>query len=240
MSEIWQNIPSMAFMQGLYQGITTIGAAKRRGNFGVGQFAALDGELIVNEGAFYRATSDGNVRLADDSDQLCFAQLCIFSPQHKAWEVPPKTTYDSFGKFLNDVYPTMNSFCAFRITGMFANVVPTSPPAFKEPFPPFSEAKKMRKSFPKTDIQGSLVGYFSPPFTASVGVPGYHFHFISDDRLSGGHVEEFTLASGCVHVARINDFVLILPESKAYQECDLSQPTSATLPVTEIGAKEKE
>jgi acetolactate decarboxylase len=221
MTEIWQNIPSMAFMKGLYQGLTTIKEARNHGNFGVGQFAALDGELIVTHGGFYRATSDGKVRLADDADELCFAQLCYYNPQQKPWTVPANSPLAAFESFLPDVFPFNNDFCAFRITGRFAGVVPTSPPLLQEPFPSFAQAKTLRKSFPRTDIEGTMVGYYSPPFAGSVGVPGFHFHFISDDRSSGGHVEEFTLAEGSVSAERIEKFKLTLPDTRAYRTCVL-------------------
>ena len=221
MIEIWQNVPSMAFMKGLYEGITPIGIARRHGNFGVGQFASLDGELIVTDGLFYRATSDGKVRLADDSDELCFAQLCFYSPQRETWTIPANSSLAAFEAFLPEVFPFGNSFCAFQIVGTFAEVVPTSPPPLQQPYPPFAQAKTLRKSFPQTNIQGTMVGYFSPPFAADVGVPGFHFHFISDDQRSGGHVEEFTLASGVVSAQHIDKFALTLPNTQAYKTCVL-------------------
>lgn len=222
MSEIWQNMPSMAFMKGLYQGITTIKEARKHGNFGVGQFAALDGELIVTGGLFYRATSDGKVRLADDADELCFAQLCFYNPEQEPRTVPANSTLATFESFLQSVYPFDNAFCAFRITGTFAEVVPTSPPKLQEPYPPFAQAKTLRKSFPQSNSQGTMVGYYSPPFAAGVGVPGFHFHFISRDCQSGGHVEEFTLADGSVNAERVFKCTLALPRTHAYQTCVLS------------------
>lgn len=56
MNRIWQKLPSM-----LYDWITTIREARSRGDFGVGQFSALDGELIVADGAFDRARADAGV-----------------------------------------------------------------------------------------------------------------------------------------------------------------------------------
>lgn len=220
MIEIWQNIPSMAFKKGLYYGLSTIGEARSHGDFGVGQFAALDGELTVNQGKFYRATSDGNVRLADESDELCFAQLCFYHPQ-QGWDAPANITDQSFGQFLSGVFPYPNSFWAFRITGHFASIVPTSPPALPQPYPTFDKVAALRKSFPQTHIEGCIVGYYSPIFAEDIGIPGYHFHFISDDRRSAGHVTAFSLAGGYVDVACVDSFVLSLPRTATYQACVL-------------------
>jgi acetolactate decarboxylase len=220
MNKIWQNIPSMAFKKGLYDGISTIREAQSHGDFGVGQFAALDGELIVTDGCFYRATSDGIVRPAPDTDELCFAQLCFYRSS-QSWNAPAGISDQSFGNFLGQELAFRNSFCAFQITGIFKEVVPTSPPALTKPYPPFDEVPALRKSFPATNIPGRIVGYYSPVFTADIGIPGYHFHFISDDRRSGGHVTSFSLTSGIVDAARVDDFVLRLPNSAVYDACVL-------------------
>ena len=220
MNRIWQNLPSMAFKTGLYDGISTIRDAKSHGDFGVGQFAALDGELIVSDGAFYRARADGSVRLAEDTDELCFAQLCFYGPQKKG-TVPAGINEQSFGELLGKMLSFRNSFCAFRITGSFAQVVPTSPPFLAKPYPRFDEVGKLRKSFPVTNISGCMVGIYSPIFTEDVGIPGYHFHFISDDHRSGGHVTSFSVADGEVDAARIDRFDLSLPATNIYQDCVL-------------------
>jgi acetolactate decarboxylase len=220
LNRIWQNLPSMAFKTGLYDGITTIQEARSHGDFGVGQFSALDGELIVADGAFYRARADGSVHLADDKDELCFAQLCFYEP-HEKWDAPANIDDQSFGVFLSKVLSFRNSFCAFRIIGKFSEVVPTSPPALAKPYPKFDAVGKLRKSFPVTNISGCIVGLYSPVFTEDVGIPGYHFHFISDDRRSGGHVTSFSLATGQVDAARIDRFDLSLPATEAYQDCVL-------------------
>lgn len=37
-------------------------------------------------------------------------------------------------------------------------------------------------------VPGTLLGFWSPAHTLSLNIPGYHFHFPSDDHSSGGHV----------------------------------------------------
>ena len=38
------------------------------------------------------------------------------------------------------------------------------------------------------DVDGHLVGFYTPGFVPSVNVPGYHFHFIDRDFTAGGHL----------------------------------------------------
>jgi acetolactate decarboxylase len=214
-------MPSMAFKLGLYDGVCTIADAKRRGDFGLGQFAALDGELIVSGGEFYRARADGTVALADDDEQLCFTQLCFYEP---ATQIVLRQEMDqaTFEHFLPVQFPPFNYYCAFKIEGVFAQIVPTAPPRLDKPYPTFVDAIKLRKSFLQNQVRGCVVGLFSPAFTASFGVPGFHYHFLSEDRTSAGHVTSFTISKGTMSAAHLRSVELALPNSQAYQNAALS------------------
>ncbi|MDB5347059.1 MAG: D-psicose/D-tagatose/L-ribulose 3-epimerase [Schlesneria sp.] len=220
-NRLWQITPSMAYRSGFYDGVMTIRDARQHGNFGVGQFAALDGELIVVDGSFYRAKSDGAVTVADDNDELCFTQLCFYEPGRTRWEARSGLSRETLRTFLEHVLTFGNSFCAFRIHGKFASVVASAPPLLKKPYPRIDKVGPMRKSYTFEDLEGTIVGYYSPVFAQDVGVPGYHLHFISDDKQHGGHVESFSLTGGCIDAVRINEMTLRLPTSKEYDDCKL-------------------
>jgi acetolactate decarboxylase len=37
-------------------------------------------------------------------------------------------------------------------------------------------------------IRGTIVGFRLPEFMKNINVPGYHLHFITEDKKAGGHV----------------------------------------------------
>jgi acetolactate decarboxylase len=41
-----------------------------------------------------------------------------------------------------------------------------------------------QEEFLFNEVEGTLVGLWSPDFAGSFSVPGYHFHFLSTDRKS--------------------------------------------------------
>ena len=47
-------------------------------------------------------------------------------------------------------------------------------------------------------MSGTLVGVRSPAWAAELNVPGYHWHFLSDDRTLGGHVLDCRIREGRV------------------------------------------
>ncbi|GJQ50767.1 alpha-acetolactate decarboxylase [Candidatus Kuenenia stuttgartiensis] len=53
--------PLFSLLSGIYNGETTIDQLKKYGNFGIGTFNALDGEMVVVGGNIYQVKHDGLV-----------------------------------------------------------------------------------------------------------------------------------------------------------------------------------
>src|SRR4029077_9771535 len=64
-AEAYQVSTISSLLAGGYDGATTIGEMLRHGNFGLGTFNGVDGEMIVLDGQVYRATVDGRAHLVD-------------------------------------------------------------------------------------------------------------------------------------------------------------------------------
>jgi acetolactate decarboxylase len=56
-----------------------------------------------------------------------------------------------------------------------------------------------------------MVGFRFPDASAGIEVPGYHLHFLSDDRTCGGHVSSATLLSGTLAIDHCDDLHVELP-----------------------------
>ena len=54
-----------ALLDGIYDGEMTIGELLGKGNFGIGTFDALDGEMIILDGVCYQLRGDGTATIAD-------------------------------------------------------------------------------------------------------------------------------------------------------------------------------
>ena len=65
--ELFQVSTIGALMAGAYDGRTTCGRLTARGDFGLGTFNALDGEMVVLDGVVYQARVDGPVSRAGDA-----------------------------------------------------------------------------------------------------------------------------------------------------------------------------
>ena len=87
-------------------------------------------------------------------------------------------------------------------------------------------------------VPGTLLGFWSPAHTLSLNIPGYHFHFLSDDHRSGGHVLDLTADSLEIELDFQSNLRLALPETKQFLEADLSNDISEQLHRAETKAQD--
>jgi acetolactate decarboxylase len=91
------------------------------------------------------------------------------------------------------------------------------------------DATRDQHEFDLTDVSGTLIGIWSPGFSSAFSVPGYHFHFLTEDRRYGGHVLECTAKRLRVRMEALNDFHLALPETEAFLKANLTNRSADEL-----------
>lgn len=88
-----------ALLGGIYDGEYSLIELARHGDFGLGTFNTLNGEMIILDGKIYQATADGKVALADLNGKTPFASVTYFdSDSHIA--IPAGTNFDSLIKHI--------------------------------------------------------------------------------------------------------------------------------------------
>jgi acetolactate decarboxylase len=210
-----------ALLTGVYDGSTPFAELRRHGDFGLGTFDALDGEMVALDGTFYQVTADGRVHTAGDEMTTPFAVVTWFEPD----TTQPVGAAVNMTELLEDLdgrYPSQNLFYGILAEGTFSRVTVRSVPAQQKPYPPLAEAVANQTVFELAGIEGSVVGFWSPGYAGGITVPGYHLHFISADRLTGGHVLDFEMAHGDVMIDSAAAFTLVLPDEPGFHHADLS------------------
>jgi acetolactate decarboxylase len=223
-----------ALLAGVYDGHMSLASLLQYGDFGIGTFEGLDGEMILLGGVFYKVGDDGKVYLPDLTEKTPFASVIYFEPDLKA-AIEKPLTMQAFMELVDELFPKQNSFCAFLVRGDFARMRTRSVPKQQKPYPPLVEVTKNQPVFDFEDISGVLVGFRSPDFVKGVNVPGYHIHFLADDLSGGGHVLSFELSNGVLEADTVNRWLnLFLPEqSQAFDFSDLATDRSKELKAVE-------
>jgi acetolactate decarboxylase len=85
------------------------------------------------------------------------------------------------------------------------------------------DALANQPEFELRNVRGTLVGFRCPAYIGGVNVPGYHLHFITEDRMAGGHVLGFQTDSVNIRVEAVHDFRMVLPRSESFYTTDLTK-----------------
>jgi acetolactate decarboxylase len=212
-----------AILGGVYDGVMDFGTLKEYGDFGIGTFEALDGEMVAFDGDFYQVKADGIAYPVADSMLTPFASVTFFDVDCEA-SLPAGIDYNQLPDFMDSVLPTGNIFYAIKIEGTFSYVKTRSVPAQEKPYPPLVEVTANQPTFEFNNVAGVIVGFLCPPYVAGVNVPGYHLHFLTDSRDAGGHVLEFTVEEAVISVDYTSEFLMLLPgEGSDFYRLDLGQ-----------------
>lgn len=209
-----------ALMEGAYDGTVSVGELRQHGDFGLGTFDRLDGEMVMLDGRVYQARSDGSVCLAPDTLTMPFAAVTRFEPA-TTLNLDGPLDLNQITERLDRTLPTVNLIYAIRVTGEFEYVKVRSVPAQAKPYPRLSEVTKVQSTFEYRKVRGTLVILRCPAYVAGLNVPGYHVHFLSDDRTCGGHVLECRLSRGQAAIDSVHGLRLVLPHDGEFATVDL-------------------
>lgn len=234
---LFQVSTSGALVQGIYERAVSSMFLLNYGDFGIGTFDNLDGEMVVLDGAIYQVRSDGTVtRIVDDTGTPFAVVVHFVADQDQI--IDSASSFEDLTKVCTQYRDSDNLFYAFRIDGHFDRIHTRAMKATLDGLP-LAQAAAIQPEFEFKDIDGTLVGLWSPQFSSSLNVAGYHFHFLSQDRTKGGHLLECSGKNLRVRVERVNDFHLSLPESEEFLRADLTKDTSKDLAYAEQAHKKE-
>jgi acetolactate decarboxylase len=115
---LFQYSTLQALLDGVYDGDLTYEALSRHGDFGLGTFNALDGEMIALDGKFYQIRSDGAAVPVPDSLKTPFAEVTFFKAD-RTLNLDKPLDYSRLEAFLKQGLPSLNLAYALRIEGGF-------------------------------------------------------------------------------------------------------------------------
>ena len=118
-SEVYQTSTMGALLDGVYDGDVTIRELLRHGDFGLGTFNGLDGEMLVLDGVCYQLRGDGSASVADPEQRTPFAVVTWFAAD-RAFEVSAPVDRAELKARIDESLPSANLIVAVRVTGDFS------------------------------------------------------------------------------------------------------------------------
>lgn len=209
--DVFQYSTLSALMSGKYDGEMTITELLRHGNFGLGTFNNLAGEMVVLDGKIFQVDATGRAEIAAPETQTPFAVVTEF---HSRWRLilDANTNFENLSKFLDQRFKESGRIQIIRVDGSFAKIKLRTVPTQRPPYRPLAEIIPQNQFlYEHENVRGTLVGFRFPPSAIGVNVPGYHLHFLSAERKFGGHVLDFLFTEGKGTVDEARSLQIILP-----------------------------
>ncbi|RQO31116.1 acetolactate decarboxylase [Taibaiella sp. KBW10] len=221
-----------AMRNGVYTGGLSVKEAKQKGDFGLGTFHLLDGELIALNGTIYRVATDGTVAIASDQRSIPFGSFTFFKADHTII-LKDINTIDDLQKELLNHLPSKNRFYALKIEATFNNIsLGGAIKTHESDTTGIAAFMKNRPVYTKSNVRGTIVGFYNPPYISGIDLSPFHFHFLSTDKNFGGHLMNGKLSSATitVYADEKDSYELALPntDNAGYRRHWKTSETTAT------------
>ena len=209
-----------ALMLGDYDGFVTLRELSTKGNLGIGTFDGLDGEMIFLDGVMYKALLTGAVEQQPMDETTPFAVATYFTTDFGLESTALFKDIEAFKEQLDTLVESnsadFNCFYAATITGTFSMVHVRSVPPQEKPYKVLSQIAATQPEYIYEDIEGTIVAFRSPEYVDKINLPGWHLHFISEDKSKGGHLLDATMQGGTFALDEIREFEMVLPDRESF------------------------
>ena len=216
-----------ALVEGVSTGAVTVAELAEHGDFGLGTFSHFDGEMVIVDGRIYQLRGENAVAEAPRDALVPFAVVTHFEPDLKR-AIDPFDTFDELSDKLNALRSSENLIYAVRIRGILGHVKARVARKI-EGQSALADVAETQTEFEFEDLPCTIVGFWMPEYTRAVNVTGWHLHFLSDDRLHGGHILNCSGGPLVAELEHMSDFRIAIPETAEFLKADLTGDPTAVI-----------
>jgi acetolactate decarboxylase len=220
-NRLFQTSTMAALLDAVYDGVMSVDELLSHGNFGLGTFNALDGEMIVDGGEVHQFRADGRAGAVPGDLLTPFACVTHFEPERTVAIDGPEDKAE-LEALVDGLVDNPNLFVALRFTGRFEAVETRTVFCQCRPYPPLLEVVSKQPTRRFEAERGVMLGFRTPGYMQGVNVAGYHLHFLTEDHERGGHVTGYRLGEGQLELAVISDLEIALPRTEEFARANLS------------------
>ena len=208
-------------MEGAFSGSLSLEELLKHGNFGIGTFDGIDGEMIIVDGNVYKTDYYGNSSIQPGELTTPFASVTNFKIGYQKID---SCTFNNLESKVSD-HLNPNYFYAIKIIGTFKKMHTHSPKKQEKPYPPLLTVLETQNIFNYENTTGVIIGFYSPTYAHGVAVGGLHLHYISDNLKNGGHVFDFEINDAQIEISKPLNYFLQLPRNSEYENLSINTKT---------------
>ena len=184
--EIFQYSSKNALINHDYIGNLTVAEIKKNGNFGVGTFNMVDGEMVISENNIYQVLPNGEVNNMSDDVKSPFVVTKFFEADTTF--VISSVSLDSLKTMLNPILHNLSTPFAIKITGKYKALKSRSVDKATDESVSLEEIIANQTIFDFANVEGKLIGFWYPEYFDGVNFTKYHLHALLNNFAGGGHI----------------------------------------------------
>lgn len=211
-----------SLLSGVYEGDLSFKELAHYGDFGLGTFDRVNGEMIALDGKFYRIDAYGKAHIVELQMKTPFAMITHFT-KFVSYELDSFEDLPSLQEYIETTFESQNIIYALRIDGEFARLDLRSEHPQPEGHKPLSKTiSQVQTTSTLIDTEGTMVGFWFPKYMKTINVDGFHFHFLDKNCSLGGHLFNLKLTKATLKVMPIFDFGIHLIHTPLFEDMDLN------------------
>ncbi len=210
-----------AYFHEVYDGTVSYAEIMPHGDFGLGTYNAINGEVIALDGKFYHIDYTGQVRDVDSKAKTPFAMVTQFQEDDN-FIIQNIASFDELKDTLDKHIASTNYIYMLRIDGEFEYLKCRSVKPLQKPYQPILESLETAECYFELEkTRGTLVVARFPAYLSQLNNPGYHMHYIDAAKQNGGHVIDVTVANANVKVCQIKNLHVMLDDSDEFRDAEM-------------------
>ena len=238
MEKMFQVSTLQALAMGYTRTVISVEELLKHGDTGLGTYEDVNGEMILVDGHPYRADETGAIEEVSMDTGVPFCAVSILQG-NREFGFSGIDNIDKLKTMLDLKIEEdfgLNSMHMARIDGHFSSISARSEAPYHSQHITLKEMlSKTQKEFFFSDIRGTLICVYFPDYMDGINAPGWHLHFVSEDRKLGGHVFDLSLEEGRVLLDKITQIEIKLPEDAAFDTYSLKEASQSEIKEVEQG-----
>jgi len=211
-----------AFLNGIYVSDYSFKKLATHGDYGLGTVNQLNGEMIAVDGKFYCIDEHGVAQEIAETECTPFSVVSFFKPTI-VQEIQNINDLNQLNQTLLGMMDNINLFYMFRIDGEFSSVQLRSETCHCTQDKPLAKLLvECQKKYELPHTKGSIVATYSPSYANQMCIQAFHYHFINEQRSTGGHVFDLKVKQANISLQPIENFQLDLINLPRLAHTDLN------------------
>ena len=196
---IFQYSSKYGLLSNDYTGDLSVEKIKENGNFGLGTFNMIDGEMVIFDGNVYQILTNGKINNMSSEVLSPFVVTKFFNTD-TSFSLPSNLSLDSVKSLLLPLVKNRNAPLAIKITSNFTLLKSRSVDKVADESVSLDEIVANQTEFNFTNVEGNVIGFWYPDYFDGVNFTGFHLHVLLKNLSGGGHLLNCTFENAMVEI----------------------------------------